>query len=391
MNQPAAFSPDTPEGADNAHAAPPELPQRDLKAALHEVANALTVVVGWLGRAQAGEAESLPIALDIAKKRAEQARTIVRRAIGTDTAAEPPVTAASIVREAVLGLEPEASRKRIVIYSQIKGDRDTELIEHGSAVLQILTNLLLNAISASPEGASIELGVEAAGPSALLFSVSDQGPGIAAERRATLFDAGKTTRAGGAGIGLRHAAALARDGQGELRLAGTERGARFELLWPSRPPSIENTSAKPDAERNTAPAAHAPLHSQSLAGQHILLVEDDEAIIELLDTVLTGRGASIHTVTSNAALNSALASNPGAFSAALVDLSPIRDNIAGAFMAMHQANPGIRVFFITGSASPLPSLPPSSHAAWIRKPFDVSEIISALVSAAEKNKATTKA
>lgn len=387
MNEPAAFSPDALENADEAQSSHSTLPQHDLRAALHEVSNALTVVVGWLARAQAQkpESESIAGALDIAKKRAEQARGIIRRAIGADIQPEPPCTIASIVRDAMLGLEPEASVKNVVIHSQIKDDLDSEPLFRGTAVLQILTNLLLNALAASPEGAPIKIEIERAGPDAVLFGVSDLGPGIAEERRKTLFDAGKTTRAGGAGIGLRHAAALARDARGELRLAQTARGARFELRWPHKKAvaskARETSETNETNETKEAAAATAPQESTSpntLSKCRILLVEDDDAIIELLDTVLCGRGATLVTVNNSAALKNTLASNPGAFNAALVDLSPITGDIAGAFAAMHKANPGIRVFFITGSASPLPSLPQSAHAAWIRKPFDVSEIITAL-------------
>lgn len=379
MNEPAAFSPDALESADEAQSSHSTRPQHDLRAALHEVSNALTVVVGWLARAQAQkpESESIAGALDIAKKRAEQARGIIRRAIGADIQPEPPCTIASIVRDAMLGLEPEAAVKNVVIHSQIKDDLDSEPLFRGTAVLQILTNLLLNALAASPEGAPIKIEIERAGPDAVLFGVSDLGPGIAEERRKTLFDAGKTTRAGGAGIGLRHAAALARDARGELRLAETARGARFELRWPHK----KAGASKARETSGTKGAAAAPQESTSpntLSKCRILLVEDDDAIIELLDTVLCGRGATLVTVNNSAALKNTLASNPGAFNAALVDLSPITGDIAGAFAAMHKANPGIRVFFITGSASPLPSLPQSAHAAWIRKPFDVSEIITAL-------------
>ena len=110
-------------------------------------------------------------------------------------------------------------------------------------MLQILTNLLLNAIGVAPRtsAVAIEGSIDGAGRLVIVV-VSDEGPGIAPERRATLLSAGVSTRPGGAGIGLRHAAALARRAGGVLSLADSDSGARFELRWPyhkagSRAPS----------------------------------------------------------------------------------------------------------------------------------------------------------
>ena len=98
-------------------------------------------------------------------------------------------------------------------------------------MLQILTNLLLNAISFTPKGGTVRLAVQEDGVFAT-FAVSDQGPGIEAERVATLFEAPISTRRGGAGLGLRHSAALAAAHGGELRLTNSEPSACFELTWP---------------------------------------------------------------------------------------------------------------------------------------------------------------
>src|SRR5512139_1717322 len=83
---------------------------RDLAGVLHEVSNALTVVLGWIDRAR-GEIDSLPTvedALAIAASRARHARQIVRRAIGADVPDDVPASVASILAEAAKGCEPEA-------------------------------------------------------------------------------------------------------------------------------------------------------------------------------------------------------------------------------------------------------------------------------------------
>ena len=61
----------------------------------------------------------------------------------------------------------------------------------------------------------------------LLLSVEDDGPGVPAERRDSIFE-GDSTRVGGTGVGLRHARDLARSLGGDLMLLISPRsGASF--------------------------------------------------------------------------------------------------------------------------------------------------------------------
>lgn len=70
---------------------------------------------------------------------------------------------------------------------------------------QILFNLLSNAIAVSPEGGTVALGA-ARRDGALVFTVRDEGPGVPAEVRETLFDRFESRSAGprhrGVGLGL---------------------------------------------------------------------------------------------------------------------------------------------------------------------------------------------
>lgn len=354
-------------------------PARDLAGALHEVSNALTVVLGWIERARAvGDAPTeVQRALEVASSRGAQARSIVRRAIGAEVQAESPATVGAVVTDALTGLEPELRRAGLEAFTHVSPGVEGRAIADASSVLQILTNLLLNATSMAPRGSTVRIeaapGATGAPHRCVVFAVTDAGPGVPPSRRDTLFETGVTTRAGGAGIGLRHAAALARSLGGTLSLGESAAGARFELVWPllahtaePHPPPISTRAPTPVVRRLSMP----------LLGTRILLVEDDDAVIDLLDTALTARGADVVSIRHRRELQGALSTGP--FDAALFDISPIQDDVRGAVAAARDAGIGVRVVLISGSAVHLPSLPEAWISAWVRKPFEISEIIHAI-------------
>jgi CheY-like chemotaxis protein len=357
---------------DDGSAVSPPDPTQDLAAALHEVSNALTVVLGWIERARSAEGPvELERALDVASARASQARVIVRRAIGAEVRAEPTELVSEICADALTGLDPELRRAGVHARAAVAPEIGALRVPAADSALQILTNLLLNAASMSPRGSQVRLEASAAGEGAL-FAVTDAGPGIAPERRATLFQAGLSTRPGGAGIGLRHAAALAVSRGGRLTLVDAPAGARFELTWPL-------LGADPDgpAPASTELPIRPPApRSQPLAGTRVLLIEDDDAVVDLLDTALSARGAEVVAVRRRDELALALATGP--FHAALFDISPIGDDVHGAVAAARAQSPELRLVMISGTAVALPILPDGWISSWVRKPFEIAEVLQAL-------------
>jgi signal transduction histidine kinase len=66
---------------------------------------------------------------------------------------------------------------------------------------QVILNLALNAVQATPRGGRVTLATREAGGQAVL-TVADTGPGVPAELIASLFEAKVTTKSGGTGLGL---------------------------------------------------------------------------------------------------------------------------------------------------------------------------------------------
>ncbi len=347
---------------------PPPDQEADLAGALHEVSNALTVVLGWLdvaySRLEPGAARD---AIEVARTHARLGHGISRSAIGAEA---PDSTAQasgrSVAESALMGVRPQAEQRGVQLDLQPL-DSGSALLGSVGSLLQILTNLLLNAIDFSPRGSTVSVAVREEG-SSVIFAVSDEGPGIDPERVATLLTAPASTRRGGAGVGLRHSAALSRTRGGSLSVARTSPGACFDLRWPI-------------AELRTG-AAPKRVKRPTVMGARVLVVEDDEAVRSLVELALEARGAEPQVVASRVEFDAVLAQG-GELDAALVDLSPLAADAAGAFQSLRARHPGIPVILISGVASGVPEDLANEVSAWVRKPFEMGEVLAVLASILE--------
>ncbi len=111
-----------------------------------------------------------------------------------------------------------------------RGDPVVRVIADRVRLEQILINLVQNALDvlAGCPDPHITIAVAAAGDGACIV-VTDNGPGVPAELRDQLFTPFVTGREEGLGLGLAISRDIARDFGGELTLAETGEGARFEL------------------------------------------------------------------------------------------------------------------------------------------------------------------
>jgi len=102
---------------------------------------------------------------------------------------------------------------------------------------QVLLNLVLNAAQIGGPGVRVAIEV-AAERTRSRVSVTDDGPGVAPEIAARLFEPFVTARAGGTGLGLVAARQIAERHGGSLVLESRpgSAGARFSLYLPPRPP-----------------------------------------------------------------------------------------------------------------------------------------------------------
>jgi signal transduction histidine kinase/DNA-binding NarL/FixJ family response regulator len=188
-----------------------------------------------------------------------------------------PYAAGPLVAEALQLLEPQAraagvrlSRVNAAV-PPVRADRER--------VLQVLSNLLGNAVKFTPAGGRVELAVEARGAE-VAFTVRDQGPGIAADDLPRVFDRfwqGAGMRRGGAGLGLAIARGIV-----------DSHGGR---IWAESVPGAGSTFSftLPVSEALPAAGADSPPVEESAAGGEavrVLLVDDHPSILRGLRALL---------------------------------------------------------------------------------------------------------
>jgi signal transduction histidine kinase len=104
----------------------------------------------------------------------------------------------------------------------------------GSLLCLIASNLVQNAVAASPEGGSVRVSLVHSGW-AVVLTVSDHGPGIPEEVQKHLFKPGRSGRPGGSGLGLAISQLMARQIGAEMVLLSTgPAGTTFRVTLPLR-------------------------------------------------------------------------------------------------------------------------------------------------------------
>ncbi len=373
----------------------------NMAGALHEVSNALTVVLGWLNAARAEDLTgSVREALDVAYKHARRGHQVARTAIGApqegtvgggrhgntltshevglDGDASPPNsdmestewegpvrgdhvrTADAVSAEAVLAAQVEASGKGVRLVAV--GSSGEGVVNGADELLQVLVNLLLNAIAFSPPGTTVQL--ETVGEAGLVrFLVSDEGPGVPELQRKRLFERGHSLRPGGAGIGLSHSHDLAERNGGVLRLTNSEVGACFEVCWPLRDMPSQTIARSPSLER-----------------RKVLVLEDDDAVMEMVKFGLESRGAKVFGAATLADVG-VLTLLHRDFDLALLDLSPLGGDYPRASKELRAYQPELPLVLMSGSVSGNAiesGATELSVAAWVRKPFELGELYDCL-------------
>jgi CheY-like chemotaxis protein/two-component sensor histidine kinase len=156
---------------------------------------------------------------------------------------------------------------------------------------QVFWNLLSNAVKFSPKGAPIDVAF-AEDDGGVRIRITDQGRGISPEFLPQIFDrftqadrANQRNRSGlGLGLSIVQNLVQAHGGTVAATSEGLNKGATFDVWLPFAAASVAVDPASGE---------ELPTHGATLAGVHLLIVDDDPEARSMLQTILANHGAII--------------------------------------------------------------------------------------------------
>ncbi len=208
----------------------------------HEFNNMLTPIIGYSLMILEKTAEEDPVgdyaaeiyqAAEKTKEMIDRLSSLTRKNTGESYT---EVSAGDIAGKAVQIIQPSLPEN--ITLKEKLSDEEIVLQGNETELLQVLVNLLLNAIQALSDKSGkgeIVIGTELSEGQAV-FSVSDNGPGIKEEDITRIFEPFFTTKEGGKGTGLGLAISrqVAESHGGSLSVSSEYgKGARFKLVLPA--------------------------------------------------------------------------------------------------------------------------------------------------------------
>lgn len=142
---------------------------------------------------------------------------------------------ARAVAEEVSGvLRHDAERRGLALEFEVSMAKTLRLAANAEAVNEILSNLVVNALEATPRGGHVKVCGNKNGDG-FLFTVEDDGPGVPESAREKILQPFFTTKTQGTGLGLAIVARRAAEFGGKLDWKSPVKdgkGTRFEVTMP---------------------------------------------------------------------------------------------------------------------------------------------------------------
>ncbi|MDH4395379.1 MAG: ATP-binding protein [Limnobacter sp.] len=207
------------------------------------------------------------------------------------------------IKSAVQPMMPEAVHKNLKLECELAANLPEEFVGDPVRLVQILTNLVGNAIKFTSKGTiTVRANVRRAvgDKLTLLFEVEDQGIGIAPDKLTRIFDAftqadtSTTRNYGGTGLGLTITRRLVELMDGKIGVKSTlHQGSVFYFELPEQELKIDGSSIEPEVlHQKTTILPTQPSDTASKATQHIkgrVLLTEDNLVNQKLATILLER------------------------------------------------------------------------------------------------------
>ena len=333
----------------------------------HEVANALSAIVGWAQVARERPDKAPPEeALALIEKSAQVARDATQdllRMVRHTNHERTRSDLSAVIRDVVRLLRPEAQTKRVTVHAEVE---DSCWVEgKRSQLFSIVWNLAHNAVQMVPAGGEVSIHTRSRG-TLIDLEVRDNGPGMSESQKERAFEPYYTTRSEGTGLGLAIVRGTVESLGGRIRLdTSPGRGAKFRIQLPE-------AGVRRESETVPKPTRISRVMKPDQAERaHVLVVEDDEGVRGLISMTLALSNVQSTCVGTAA---EALASK-GPFSAALVDLTLPDER--GDILLGQLRKKGLvtRAAIMSGAPPPADADPDGRPERWLRKPFDPSDLL----------------
>jgi len=244
-----------------------------------------------------------------------------------------------------------------------------------------LVAIIFNALEAMPQGGPLTIRTGETKDGDVLITVRDDGEGIQRENLSRLTDAFFTTRTDRKmGLGLHLVKQVLDRHGGQLEVDSIRgSGSSFALLLPasedapSDPPPSPRSNLRSDTR--SQPTVPEPDRPRTRGGRSILLIDDQADLVQVVRTILEGRGYSVDTAL-NGKDGVALA-EASRYSLVLTDLG--MPDISGWEVAgrIRDVQPETPVVLMTGWAADIPPERLSEHdiVALLPKPFRSDQLL----------------
>jgi PAS domain S-box-containing protein len=204
----------------------------------HEISNPLQSVIGCLGLAQEMLEEDAPVGsyIEIGLEELERASRIVGRlrdvARQSDEATRKPTQVGALLERTELLTRKHCQAHGVTLELAPLPEDLPEVEAVPDHLQQVLLNLILNAIEATPEGGSIEVRAERTDdPPGVSIFVIDTGNGIGPEVLQRLFEPFFTTKSTGTGLGLYVSRRIVESHGGHLSLDSAAGQGTTARVW----------------------------------------------------------------------------------------------------------------------------------------------------------------
>ena len=259
----------------------------------HSFNNILTAIVGYISLAQISKDNAIKLTTNLAEaeKACTRARDLTQQLLGFSKGAGSLRRTASIRELIVDSANFTVTGTNLECKYKIDDKLSPVEIDEGQ-ISQVINNLVLNAVEASPKSGKITItaynhAVKERDNIALkpgefvLISIKDEGNGISEENQAKIFDPFFTTKEKHTGLGLTTSFSMIRKHGGYMQVESViDKGTELKIYLPV---STKKTSDEPDKANQLKPKG----------GRKILIMDDERDIRTILGSFLESYGYEV--------------------------------------------------------------------------------------------------